>query len=187
MGILDRFLDFFGFRKRKVNILCVGLDNSGKSTIINKLKPDKSQVTDVVPTVGFNVEVVEYGGLLQLTVFDMSGQGRYRTLWEHYYSDCEAIIFVVDSTDRFRSVVVKDELTQLLSHKDIKKRRIPILFYANKLDLPGSLSHVEWSNLLELDRIKDKPWHITASNAISGQGLQEGIQWLADKIRSDKS
>eukprot|EP01137_Pigoraptor_chileana_P034533 Opistho-2@27233 len=116
----------------------------------------------------------------------MSGQGRYRTLWEHYYSDCEAIIFVVDSTDKFRSVVVKDELSEMLSSKDIRKRRIPILIYANKMDLPGSLSHVEWSNLLELDKIKDKPWHITASNAITGQGLTEGASWLADKLRNEK-
>ena len=23
------------------------------------------------------------------TAFDMSGQGRYRNLWEHYYRDCQ--------------------------------------------------------------------------------------------------
>ena len=44
----------------------------------------------------------------------MSGQGRYRNLWEHYYRDCQGIIFVVDSSDRLRMVVAKDELDMLL-------------------------------------------------------------------------
>ena len=48
------------------------------------------------------------------TAFDMSGQGRYRNLWEHYYRDCQGIIFVVDSSDRLRMVVAKDELDMLL-------------------------------------------------------------------------
>lgn len=63
----------------------------------------------------------------------MSGQGRYRNLWEHYYADVQAIIFVIDSTDKFRMVVAKEELQTLLNHEDIKKVNVPILFYANKV------------------------------------------------------
>lgn len=39
---------------------------------------------------------------LKFTVFDMSGAGRYRTLWEQYYREAESVIFVVDSADRIR-------------------------------------------------------------------------------------
>jgi ADP-ribosylation factor-like protein 6 len=63
----------------------------------------------------------------------MSGQGRYRNLWEHYYTDVEAIIFVLDSTDRLRMCVAKEELIQLLTHDDIKKTRAPVLFFSNKV------------------------------------------------------
>jgi len=41
MGRLSDFLIALGFMKKKVNILCVGLDNSGKTTIINSLNPNK--------------------------------------------------------------------------------------------------------------------------------------------------
>ena len=41
MGIFDRLGRFLGLRKTELNVLCIGLDNSGKTTIINKLKPDK--------------------------------------------------------------------------------------------------------------------------------------------------
>ena len=53
---------------------------------------------------------------IRFTVFDMSGQGRYRSLWEQYYRTAEAIIFVVDSNDKLRMVVAQDELEALLNH-----------------------------------------------------------------------
>lgn len=89
-------------------------------------------MVEVTPTVGFSVEEFSKNNV-SFTVYDMSGQGRYRSLWEHYYSDVEAIIFVVDSTDKIRIVVAKEEVQILLSHPDIKSTRIPILFFANKV------------------------------------------------------
>jgi ribosome biogenesis GTPase A len=41
MGLLQRLLDAIGFAKPQCKVLCVGLDNSGKSTVIQHLKPDK--------------------------------------------------------------------------------------------------------------------------------------------------
>jgi len=71
--------------------------------------------SDVVPTVGFSVEEFTRNGLT-FTVFDMSGQGRYRNLWEHYYKEVGGIIFCIDSTDKLRMCVAKDELESLLAH-----------------------------------------------------------------------
>lgn len=120
---------------------------------------------------------------LAFTAFDMSGHGKYRDLWEHYYKDCHGIIFVIDSSDRLRLVVVKDELDLLLQHPDVCNRRIPILFYANKIDCKDSLSSVKIAAALGLDKIMDKPWHISASNALTGEGLQEGVEWLTQQIK----
>ena len=78
----------------------------------------------------------------------MSGQGRYRNLWEHYYKECQGIVFVVDSSDKLRMVVAKDELDMLLQHPDIRSRKIPILFFANKMDCRDSLSSVKVSQTL---------------------------------------
>jgi GTPase SAR1 family protein len=63
----------------------------------------------------------------------MSGQGRYRSLWEHYYIEVQAVIFVLDSTDKIRICVAKNELEALLANNDIKASNIPILFFANKV------------------------------------------------------
>ena len=41
---------------KECNMLVVGLDNSGKSTILNHFMPEEQKRLDIVPTVGFNVE-----------------------------------------------------------------------------------------------------------------------------------
>jgi len=161
--------------------LVVGLDNSGKSTIINQLKPEQKKSAETVATVGFLVEKFKYDNV-NFTMFDMSGQGRYRNLWEHYYSESEGIIFVIDSAEAVRICVVKDELDQLLAHKDISSRPIPILFFANKSDLPKALTPAQLSEALELNKIADRPWNIVASNALTGMGLEAGIKWLSTHL-----
>jgi ADP-ribosylation factor-like protein 6 len=161
MGFFQMIEAAFGLSRKSARILVIGLDNSGKSTIIDHLKPkkvngkiettelntirkmkndshliyeilDQTSSTEITPTVGFQVEEFTKNSI-NFTVYDMSGQGRYRSLWEHYYTDVEAIIFVLDSTDRLRMCVAKEELIQLLSHEEIKKTRAPVLFFANKV------------------------------------------------------
>lgn len=39
MGLFDKLAGWLGLKKKEVHVLCLGLDNSGKTTIINKLKP----------------------------------------------------------------------------------------------------------------------------------------------------
>ncbi|KAM3862241.1 ADP-ribosylation factor-like protein 6 [Diretmus argenteus] len=194
MGLLDKLSGWLGLRKKEVNVLCLGLDNSGKTTIINHLKPaivsplseewkhvSQAQTQEIVPTIGFNIEKFKSSSLY-FTVFDMSGQSRYRNLWEHYYKDSHAIIFVIDSSDKLRMVVAKEELDTLLKHQDIRSRRMPVLFFANKMDLRDAMSSVKVSQQLCLENIKDKPWHICASDAIKGEGLQDGVDWLQEQI-----
>ena len=128
MGVWSNFLTSIGFLKKKVNLLCIGLDNSGKSTILQYLKAENVdflnhqvptcnfQTLEVVPTVGFSVEFFSKSKLA-FTVFDMSGQGKYRNLWKHYYPDTDGIIYVIDSSDKDRICVVKDELSVMLEDR----------------------------------------------------------------------
>lgn len=81
---------------------------------------------------------------LTLTAFDMSGQSKYRSLWERYYSDCHGVIFVIDSSDTMRMAVASNELLLMIQHPEMVKNRsttttttggVPILILANKSDL----------------------------------------------------
>ncbi|OCT93881.1 hypothetical protein XELAEV_18011552mg [Xenopus laevis] len=138
MGLFDKLAGWLGLKKKEVHVLCLGLDNSGKTTIINKLKPangcTESRIRFVIRTRfclfqqdsdsaessclanRIQICICKLLGGLSFTVFDMSGQGRYRNLWEHYYKEGQAIIFVIDSSDKLRMVVAKEELETLLNH-----------------------------------------------------------------------
>lgn len=44
MGLFDKLAGWLGLKKKEVHVLCLGLDNSGKTTIINKLKPSNVSI-----------------------------------------------------------------------------------------------------------------------------------------------
>ncbi|CAM9548811.1 unnamed protein product [Hapterophycus canaliculatus] len=161
MGLFKKIASAMGRSRGNMRILVVGLDNSGKSTLIEHIKPNKASTFEATPTVGFQVQEFAKDNL-NFTVFDMSGQSRYRTLWEHYFCDVNAIIFVVDSTDRVRMCVAKEELEEVLRHNEVKTSGMPILVYANKGDLPGSMSPQECAEELGLNGLNNEhiTWHI---------------------------
>ena len=70
------------FGKKEMRILMVGLDAAGKTTILYKLK--LGEIVTTIPTIGFNVETVEYKNI-SFTVWDVGGQDKIRPLWRHYF------------------------------------------------------------------------------------------------------
>ena len=52
-----------GLLKREVSVLVLGLDNSGKSTLLTHLNSKKGDIAEVAPTVGFSVEGFQMGGV----------------------------------------------------------------------------------------------------------------------------
>uniref|UniRef100_A0A915CMU4 ADP-ribosylation factor-like protein 6 n=1 Tax=Ditylenchus dipsaci TaxID=166011 RepID=A0A915CMU4_9BILA len=182
MGLLQTLSSIFNGGNKQVDIIVLGLDNSGKTTVLNQLKPPDAQSSSVVPTVGFAVDRFTASNMT-FSAYDMSGQTRYRNLWETHYKNVQGIIFVVDSSDRLRLAVSRDELWMILDHKDLAYRRVPLLIFANKADLKDALSASEVHLSLGLDLIRNRNWHIVSSCALTGQGLVGGIDWLANNIK----
>lgn len=92
--------------------LSVGLDAAGKTTILYKLK--LGEIVTTIPTIGFNVETVEYKNI-SFTVWDVGGQDKIRKLWRHYYQNTQGLIFVVDSSDTKRLAEAEQELSNMVS------------------------------------------------------------------------
>merc|ERR1711966_381525 len=103
--------------KKEMRILMVGLDAAGKTTILYKLK--LGEVVTTIPTIGFNVETVDYKNI-SFNVWDVGGQDKIRPLWRHYYEGANGIIFVVDSNDSDRIEEAKGELDQMLVEEELK-------------------------------------------------------------------
>merc|ERR1711912_5604 len=104
--------------QKDLRVLMVGLDAAGKTTVLYKLK--LGEVVTTVPTIGFNVEEVEYKNI-RFTVWDIGGQDRIRKLWRHYYAGTDGVIFVVDSNDQNRIQDARDELWNLLREDEMRE------------------------------------------------------------------
>ncbi|XP_028169967.1 uncharacterized protein LOC114359688 [Ostrinia furnacalis] len=182
MGLLDKLSGWLGRGPTEVTVLVLGLDNSGKSTLLNALRPPEQRAPALAPTVASTQDHFSSGGVA-FSAWDVSGAPRHRALWERHYRRAHAVIFVVDAADHLRLVVAREELELMLAHPDMCGRRAPLLVFANKSDAPHALAPMQTATALGLERITDKPWHICASSAISGAGLADGVAWLARQLR----
>jgi len=167
--------------KCDARIVMVGLDAAGKTTVLYKLK--LGEVVTTIPTIGFNVETVEYKNV-SFTVWDIGGQDKIRRLWRYYYNDVNAVIFVVDSNDRDRMEDVREELFKLLDEDEL--RTAILLVLANKQDLPNSMPAAEVVDKLGLHSIRGRQWFIQSCCATTGDGLYEGLDWLARMLSAKK-
>ena len=155
MGVLFTRILSTLFGKNEIRILILGLDNAGKTTLLNKLQ--LSSVTETVPTIGFNLETVIYSNL-QLQVQDLGGQGTLRPYWRCYYPNTNAVIYVIDRADRERMEIAKKEMLIMLQENDLHS--VPLLVFANKEDLHNAMPEAEMSLMLGLGMIKDRQWRL---------------------------
>ncbi|XP_076926850.1 ADP-ribosylation factor-like [Bidens hawaiensis] len=141
------------FAKKEMRILMVGLDAAGKTTILYKLK--LGEIVTTIPTIGFNVETVEYKDV-SFTVWDVGGQDKIRPLWRHYFQNTQGLIFVIDSNDQDRITEARDELHRILNEDAL--REATILMFANKQDLPNSMKAAEITDKLGLHSLRNHRW-----------------------------
>ncbi|KAK8803982.1 hypothetical protein JH06_0854 [Blastocystis sp. subtype 4] len=174
------FNQYFG--NKEVRILVLGLDNAGKTSILYRMQLD--EVVSTVPTIGFNVETLKYKNLT-FQVWDLGGQTSIRPYWRCYFTNTDAVIFVVDSADIDRLNIAKAELAAILKEDELKGTSL--LIFANKQDLPGALNGAKISEALGLTEIRDRKWTIFESSATSGKGLVDGFDWLADELSAEKT
>lgn len=167
--------------KKDVRILMVGLDAAGKTTILYQLKMGETVKT--IPTIGFNVETLDYKGL-NFTVWDVGGQDKIRVLWKHYYQNTDGLIFVVDSNDRDRIEDSAEELKKMLAEEELKDS--VVLVMANKQDLNGALSANEITDKMGMSQLKGRQWLVQGTSATTGQGLKEGLDWMAGILLKKK-
>merc|ERR1712113_250988 len=167
--------------KQETRILMVGLDAAGKTTVLYRLK--LGEVVTTNPTIGFNVETVEYRNL-SFNVWDVGGQDRIRKLWRHYFQGTNGVIYVVDSNDRDRVEDAREELTKMLSEEEL--RDAVLLVFANKQDLPDAMTATELTDKLGLHNLRHRQWYIQSACATTGDGLYEGLDWLSRTLSRKK-
>ena len=160
----------------KNKYLVLGLDAAGKTTIIYQLK-----LEDTHPhfgCLGFCLEMKE-NSEYSVVSWDIGVHEKIRPLFMQYYEGATHLIYVVDSNDGDKFVECKWELDNLLQENLV--RDLPLLVFANKQDLPNSLSVSEITSILELENIPvNRSWYVQPCCATSGDGLEEGLKWISD-------
>ncbi|KAG1361985.1 ADP-ribosylation factor 1 [Cocos nucifera] len=206
------FDTFFG--NKEMRVVMLGLDAAGKTTILYKLHI--GEVLSTVPTIGFNVEKVQYKNVI-FTVWDVGGQEKLRPLWRHYFNNTDGLIYVVDSLDRERIGKAKAEFQAIIN--DPFMLNSVILVFANKQDMvkvipstaflfinlssrkkvvssfwsmvlcinsylpKGAMTPMEVCEGLGLYDLRNRIWHIQGTCALRGDGLYEGLDWLASTLK----
>ena len=168
------------FGRKEVRMLILGLDNAGKTTILHRLH--SGEVVPTVPTIGFEVETVTIRNV-KIQVWDLGGQSSIRPYWRCYASNTSGLVYVVDASDKERLAEAGQELKVLLQEHELNQ--VPLLVLANKQDLPDVVSANKVSEILGLAEISDREFFIAACSALKGAGIQEGLDWLIDRMVSE--
>ncbi|KAL4572795.1 hypothetical protein LXL04_019580 [Taraxacum kok-saghyz] len=77
----------------------------------------------------FNIGRIETSNS-KLVFWDLGGQSGLRSIWEKYYEEAHAVIFVVDASCPSRFEESKSALEKVLRHEDLQGA--PLLILANK-------------------------------------------------------
>ncbi|KAG4182357.1 hypothetical protein ERO13_A09G040865v2 [Gossypium hirsutum] len=125
------------FSKTEFHVLILGIDKAGKTTLLEKLKSVYSNLAGVppdriVPTVGLNIGRIGVSNT-KFVFWDLGGQPGLRSIWEKYYEEAHAVIFVIDAACPSRFEDSKSALEKVLRHEDLQGA--PLLILANKQKL----------------------------------------------------
>ncbi len=167
-----------------LTVAIVGLQNAGKTTLLHQLTGKKR--FEILPTIGLNAEVVNYRGY-KFQAIDMGGQKVFReTLWSHYTTLANGIIFVFDISDPILTNEAKywfDRVVQWTSSK------ATLLFLSNKMDLKEEskkyLSLEKAINLFGLSDLSERPdisFQIFEVSALTGENVSAAMNWFFNKI-----
>ncbi|XP_059845233.1 ADP-ribosylation factor-like protein 14 [Hypanus sabinus] len=168
-------------KTKHVRILMLGLDGAGKSTLLYKLKFSNTEFV-TASTVGFNVEMLQRGKSIALTVWDVGGQSKMRQLWPFYFQDTDALMFVVDCADTQRMEASRIEFERVLKHKCLKG--IPVVIIANKQDLKGAFSAEQITRSFHLKRsCSDRDWYVQPCCAKTGEGSSMAFDILISLVK----
>ena len=161
------------FYSKNLEVVLVGLENSGKTTLVNVLAAGHPMET--CPTIGLNVKVVKKGGVT-MKCWDIGGQEQYRSEWGRYTRGCDVIIYVLDTFAVDKAATARRELHRLLEDRELAST--PLLVLANKIDLEPHMSESDVIRELNLEYITENPWLVLPISALQQTNIDDVIQWL---------
>lgn len=161
-------------------VVMLGLDNAGKTTIINRLKSEEG-LGESTPTIGFDIHTILWKDC-ELKIFDVGGAATH--FWSHYYSDLDALVFVVDSTDKARLEIIKMECKKI--RHGLKGRPYVTVILLNKQDLKEAIGVDKFLDYTQLDLIFESDIILQKCSGLENWGLKEAMDKLTNYFRFER-
>lgn len=181
---LSGVLSWLGLSNKNAKMLLLGLDNAGKTTLLQCLKTGQFQQFEQTKTyqiVDLTIEGIHF------SAFDLGGHDVARQSWQDYYLNANAIVFMVDAAAPDRFAEAKVELDKLLSDESLKN--VPFLILGNKIDIPTAASPDMLANALGIYSQTDlnaqtvppgtRAQRIFMCSIKNKAGYAEGFRWLS--------
>ncbi|XP_072169944.1 ADP-ribosylation factor-related protein 1-like [Diadema setosum] len=176
------------FRRDEFFILILGLDNAGKTTFLEQAQMQfnrnyKGKALDkITTTVGLNIGKIDISSV-RLCFWDLGGQDELQALWDKYYAESHGVIYVVDSSDPDRLGESRIAFEHMLESDALIG--VPLLVLANKQDVEGCapVSEVKKEFNKTAKLIGHRACHMQPVSALTGEGVNEGIDWLVDSVK----
>eukprot|EP01108_Squamamoeba_japonica_P006677 TRINITY_DN5445_c0_g1_i1.p1 TRINITY_DN5445_c0_g1~~TRINITY_DN5445_c0_g1_i1.p1 ORF type:complete len:214 (+),score=27.12 TRINITY_DN5445_c0_g1_i1:37-642(+) len=186
----------FVFSKPEFHIVVLGMDDSGKTTLLERIKGDIGGLTplpasSIRPTVGVNVGHVSvtHPARCELVITDVGGQDDLRKrLWDAHYFEAHSAVFVIDASAPERRL---DDALALLSKlaAHAVSHETPLLILLNKHDVASNLAHVKRKVDRTLARAcsedPDAQRRLTRVQPIAathGQGVRRAVGWMVELL-----
>ena len=134
-----------GLYQKSGELVFLGLDNAGKTTLLHVLKDDTYTQTD--STIHPHSEELTIDNV-RFNTFDLGGHEVARKIWKNYVGTVNGIIYMIDTTDHERMDETCKELVKLLEMPELAD--VPICVLGNKIDKPGSMPEEELREALDL-------------------------------------
>ncbi|KJE95914.1 GTPase [Capsaspora owczarzaki ATCC 30864] len=175
-------------QKDEYYVLILGLDNAGKTTLLERTKqlynPGYAGIpmNKITTTVGLNVAKVDIADKNRIIFWDLGGQTSLQSLWNKYYEEAHGVVYVVDSSDPDRIRQSQEAFDQLVGDSNLEN--VPILVLANKQDRDGCLSVVQVKEVFNQSarRIGPRACKVEPVSAVTGEGIRPAMEWLAQTL-----
>ncbi len=116
----------------------------------------------------------------KMIFWDVGGQVSLRALWDKYYGDAHALVFVFDGCDPDRLPEAQRELERLLHDPELADA--PLLLMANKQDVPGAMKCESLTSVFATDPAPKRLVRLQNLTAMGGNGVREGLLWLTQVL-----
>ncbi len=184
---LRSLFSWFGLFQQKANIVILGLDNAGKTTLLHFMQNECVIIHE--PTRHPQQGTFRHGDIV-FQAHDLGGHTAARRLWKQYFAEVDAVIFIIDVCDDVRWAETKAELVAILA--DDCTQNMSILILVNKIDLVP-FPHLRVDSIRqqingltsrhEIQAISGQHVHIEAISITKRINVDEAFKWLSMNIK----